>query len=338
MLLRNGRHELLHALAMLVCARRSVIEELEGLGVGDRALMRCARCLVPRLRVGQALHDALAAERLVSRADRRELAQAGDHGALAEAMARIAVHGSDPTPGYWFIRWYPVWLACAAMLPAAAFALMVKATTSDLFVQVYGELGIAIPASAWMCMDPPGLVVFKASLHIAVVAAAIALIAWVRPLRHALHLWCPEVHLTAAAVRLIQQARWAAGPANPTGRIKRWLWCIGLGIQRPGAPSWDLSWRTWMFLTRFRLRPGDRELAGQMPDLAQRVSALGWLWSGTDDWYTAETEARQRYLRASASARPLLLLFLYGMVFSGWYLFLFSPVFKIIQELGSQTG
>jgi hypothetical protein len=323
-----GRATALHALALLVEARQPLPEGLERLAASDPGIAPWARRLCPRLRSGLALPDALRAARVVSRRERRLLAAVPAEGVAAELTA-IADGSFAPTPGYALVRWLPFWLALALVVPPFVFFIFFYSLSGGVILGLVREMGLS---NRHLGVFAPLDALGDAAIALAVVAAGLWLVSRIRPLRHLLHLWCPEVHRAAALARLTRAAIAPDDTPLRLNRLRRFLsWCL-LDIRRRDRPRWDLDWRTWMFLTRFRMTSRHRRMLRELPDLAERIGALDVAAGG--DPLAAARQARERYLAAYLAARPLLVLALYGCGVTGWYFFCFAPILAIIQEFG----
>ncbi len=323
------RGDALHALAMLVDAGESLPEGIERLATDDPALRRCARVLAPRLRNGERLGAALRACRMIGKSEAIDLDTALDPAEMAHILARIADGENDPTPGYALVRWLPVWLTAAALLPACVFSFAVRVSLGHALESILRDMGITVPETVNVFFRP----LWQMPADAACVLLASILVVWVlseiRPLRHVLHLWCPEVHRAAAAARLARAARIAVHEPRAISPVRWVLWWVGLGV-RSHRPAWDVDWRTWMFLTRFRLRSADRRLLRRMPDLRQRSLAVGWDPDAPD----GDDEARKRFIGALAAARPLVLVTLFVVAILGWTMWFLFPMVALLRLFG----
>lgn len=334
----DARAALLHGTAMLVAGQTPLPEGLERLARDEPAFARWVQRLAPALRAGRPLPQALRQARVIGRRQLATLTVAVDSAALADALRRIADMGDAVTPGYGFVRWYPVWLAAALLLPGTLLSALLDVTTGGTLRAAYSELGIILPALARVTAQPPLIAVAIAAAMVVSVAGAQLLIERLRPVRHVLHLSCPEVHRLATACRLLRSARIGDDAPRRLGRARLWWYRSGLGVTRPNRPPWDADWRTWMILSRFRLSSTQRRLLRELPDLGPRVGAIGLgNAESAADWQSDEAELRRRLAEVIQRARWLLVGVLIAAAVVGWMFGQMMPVLAIIREVGGMT-
>lgn len=315
MWLRGERAAVLSALALAMGGREPLPEALERLALADPALVPWAVRLVPPLRAGQALPALLRRWRLVDQGEADDLGRAADPAAGLRGLA----DGSGRAPAlYLLVRWYPAWL----MTAFAACALLVSLTIAPVFLSMYRELGIKLPAITFFLLET-GAEQF-------LVAGAVWALCWIVALipgvRHLLHLNSPEVHHAAAWWRLVRAAR-----RGRLGGDDRPWW-------RPSSPARD--WKTWWLVSRWRCSAERREaLAGRT--LEERLADLGL--PGRDapaaSWDQFEDAALRRF-RASVDVawavmgwQVLLLAIFAAVAFA-----LVIPFVSIIEQLNSFGG
>ncbi len=321
------RFELLTALSLLAAGRESIPDGLEGLASGDAQLRGWAHRLAPPLRAGEPLHQVLRAQRLVSADECALLAAAhagisssGDALALSRRLAAIALEARGPARGYRWIRWYPFWLGCVALLPSLLLVLAVEAASGKRY-HAFGATIVspyAMRMWEWDYPDTPrsepatgslALCLGEASvLVLGGLAAACWLLPRVRGARTLRLAWCPDAHRSALAFALVRHARAAPDHVPPATRIDRWLGRLRLAARAPGTPAWMADWRDWCLLCWFRGNPEAylREAGG---DLATALDGMGMVpitTGGERDWNAAEVLAQERHRRDVASALPLL--------------------------------
>jgi hypothetical protein len=338
------RADVLSACALVARTRAPMAEGLERLAAGDPLLMRWARRLAPPLRAGAPLAETLRRERLLTRREAELLALDGD---APGALDRIAAGALAPPRGLLLVRHLPVALALALMLPALAVSIVLDLIGAH-YETIYRELGIMLPYVTEVTLGVVRLL-FSTVLLTAAAFAAEALLRSLRGFRHIAHLWCPEVERESALLRLVESARLRDERSAQVGTL--WmalapvtvlLNLVRLNAVRRGRPAWDLDWRTWLFLSRYRLDREQRRAAAAQPDLAARLIGLGVveLIDGRPDWDGAERRCRARLEMAVSEtlllARPVLLLFVWSsLVTAGIGVML--PLFKILVELGRMT-
>jgi hypothetical protein len=313
-LLHPQRVEVLHALALLAGGREPLPEGLERLAAEDPLLRPWAARLAPRLRAGEALGPCLIRARLVT--SREAFVLNGKDPSLA--LAHVAQLVTRPQFRLTVVRWFPTVLTLSA---AVSFNLALWAV-GDL-VGISSELGWRT-ASLGDCV---------ASGVVAVVGVAVVqyLLTAVRGLRHLQHLWCPAVHRAAAWHDLVTTIRWGGDAVAHPGPGQRAWQGIRLSAQRSGRPAWDLPWRTWLFLTRFRLSRAQRRHLRSLPHGAERLAALGVHVDADASRHSAELLDA-----AVAAAWPILVVALWVAVISAFFLGLIQgfPIFMGMQSLG----
>ncbi len=298
------RGALLSAVALATGSGGDLPATLDLFSNADAALARRLRALAHDLRQGRSLADVLYRDGLVSRAQHRSIAGSST---VPAAIDRAARQVARPALGLRVVRWLPVYVLLAIFGPLMVVNLVLTQLIGHTISQLFRELGITVPAlTAFMLHLTDGLTSWAfTAVFLGLTAACCWLISNVRGLRHLLHAWNPEVHRAAAEVDLLAHARWRGG-LEPF-RIPWWHRpLLGLSRYRQDQPEWDLDWRTWMFLTRFRLRRSERHLLMSLPTLAERLTAIGALpyRAGGPDFDTAEDLAHQRLDQALALARP----------------------------------
>jgi hypothetical protein len=333
-LLHPNRADVLAACALMMRAREPLADGLERLAAGDALLAPWARRLAPGLREGEPVAHALRRLRLVSAREAELLAL--DHD-LPAALDRVAGAAAAPPPRAWLVRHLPITFALALFTPDLAMTLL-SSIAGGPFASIYRELGVQLPLASELLTNPARLLV-SSSVVIAVLASSEWLVRNLRGLRHIAHLWCVEVERESALLRLVQAAR-LGDDRGPRGTLLQLvLDAMRLSAVRLRRPRWDRDWRTWLFLTRFRLTRETRRAAAARPDLAGRLLLLGVVdeRDGRPQWVEAEERCRARLDSAIEEslrvARPALLLVAWSSALTSGTATLI-PLFMIIRELG----
>ena len=333
MFLHPLRANVLSALALAAGGRESLPAALERLAASDPLLKPWVARLVPALRVGAPLGTTLRRARLIDRIHGERLDAAADP---ARALDRLARQAMAPIRGAALVVWLPVWLALALVVPMILPDLLMRHVTGSNFEALYRELGLILPDLTEMVMSLSRAPWSPLVLALGI-AGAMWLLAQFRGLRHVLHLWNPEVHRNLALLELLRCSRDGGGlrPARPSW-FMRCLMAVEIGARRPDRPEWDLPWRTWLFLTRFRLRRGERLGLASLPTITERLTAIGVLTmaEGVPDHDTAEERLRSQLQTTLDRSRPWLLFLSIGFALSTTVMSYVLPFFKIIEYLG----
>ncbi|MBA2482031.1 MAG: hypothetical protein H0V44_15305 [Planctomycetes bacterium] len=331
--LHPHRADILAAVALVARAREPLADGLVSLTAGDPHLSRWASRLAPALRSGTPAPDVLRRARLLSRHETRILAADAD---FVAALDRIASAAASPPRGIWWVRHLPVSCALAFALPATAWCLLLAANGMDLHYAT-DQLGITVGSIGRLSHQPLASALLLGAMLLAITAGDAA-VRGVRGLRHLTHFWCPEVDRQVALLRLIQHARLGDDAPVRLDPLRSALARVGVGAWRPNQPVWDRDWRTWMFLTRWRLSPDLRKQSAQRRDLASRLTLLGIVDSdrGRPDWDAAETLCRERLDDALSSSyllvRPVLLLTVWTG-FMGMAMSVLAPLIRVASYL-----
>ncbi len=303
-----SRGDLLSAVALAAGGGRALPDELDLIAGTDHGLAPRLRGLAADLRGGRRLDKALADDGLLDDAQQEAVHRAAD---VPAALDRAARQVAQPVHGQWRIEWLPLWICSSVLGSLFATELTMRLVSGYSFEAMYRELGVTLPGlTEFMFGITRGLAPLATSIALLVIiAGGMILLRQIRGLRHAVHLWNPEVHRAAAVMRLLRHARWRGGLES----VRRPWWHRPLwfaSCYRDEAPAWDRDWRTWLFLTRFRLRRADRQLTLALPTLTERLTAIGVLphRDGRPDFDTAETLARERLQAALLLASPWWLL------------------------------
>lgn len=313
LLLHRQRVDVLHALALVAGGREPLPEGLERLAAEDPLLAPWAGRLAPPLRAGEPLPETLRRARLLDADEAAALATEADP---AAALARIAGEAAAPPRGLATVRWLPLALV---LVGAGGCALGMLATLP--LQGLVEELGLRRPDPAASLLS---LLYVGAAL-----ATTLALLARIRGLRHLLHLWCPAVHRAAAWRDFVRAVAQGDAPLPLPAALAPLAACR-LTARRSAAPGWDLPWRTWYMLSRFRLGRALRRRLAAEPSGAARLALLG----GADP---AEVDAE--LARALGQARPLLLAALWMTALAGVLIGVvtgpLSGVLGLVEQLGA---
>jgi hypothetical protein len=334
LLLHPHRAEILAACALVMRQAAPLPEGLARLAVDDLLLQPWVERLAPQLRSGRPLPEVLRGAGLLSR---RECAVLSAEPDLAQALDRFSSSVLVMPRWTWLIRHFPLVLTTEL----AGLALLLSIVFHDAFANIdgmYDALGM-IPTLNTMLSGHPGQMALIAGLAIGAMALCDWSIRSLRGLRHISHLWCPEVARQHALLHLIQAARRDERQPLPLQGVQRVLARLRIGALRSGKPAWDIHWRTWMFLTRFRLDRMQRREALQQADLTQRLMTLGVVAMdrGKPDWASAESDCQGRLATAEAELLLLLRPALLWVGLVSVMLFNLSPLMKILLELARQT-
>ena len=316
--LHPQRVEVLHALALLAGGREALPEGLERLAAEDPLLRPWAERLVPRLRAGEPLAECLRRTRLLSRQE----AEAFVGGDLAQALSHVISRITHSSWRLVVVRWLPTLLTAVAALSFNA-ALWVM----DEQFRIAEELGINWPDPLRYATGAILVVLFVALIQ--------QVLGSLRAVRHVQHLWCPAIH-RAAAWQEFAQAVHLHGELVVAGGwgVRQWR-RTRLSACRRGHPTWDLPWRTWLFLTRFRLGRAQRRQLRSLPTGAERLGGLG-----DQPGQTACAAAQRQLDDALSAAWPMITVtfwvvalgsFLLGLIRSSW-------LFSSVENLGQAAG
>ena len=333
MFLHPLRADVLSALALAAGGREPLPEALEHLAASDPLLRPWAARLGPPLRAGAPLGTTLHRARLIDRIHGERLDAAADP---ARALDRLARQAMAPIRGAALVVWLPVWLALALVVPMILPDLLMRHVTGYDFENIYRELGMTLPSLTEMVIS-----LSRAPWSPLVLALGIAGFMWLlaqfRGLRHVLHVWNPEVHRNLALLELLRCSRDGGGlrPARPSW-FMRLLMALRIGARRYEQPEWDLPWRTWLFLTRFRLRRAERLGLASLPTITERLTAIGVLTlaGGVPDHDTAEERLRGQLQTTLDRNRPWLLFLALGFAFSTTVMSYVLPFVKVVHHLG----
>lgn len=302
----TARIEILHALALAAGGREPLPEALERLAADDPLLRPWADRLVPRLRQGEALGSVLRRCRLLSRQE----------AALLDRARHPAPTLTNLAEGTFQMPWpavVAVWLPTAAVVTTGLALLTGVVMQQMAFATLNREIGIRIPTVGEHALQWLGLVAAVGLTQVAV--------SQVRGLRWLLVPPFSGIHRALALVDLHRTAR----ADLPAPRWRRAWAATRLGAHRHRAPAWDLPWRTWWMLTRWRLTEGQRQAVLDLEDPLQRLRGLG-----LGDPATAQEALRQE----ADAVRPWVFatLVMYGLL--GLGVGFFSPLFNIITAIG----
>ena len=303
MISRRGRCEVLHALALVAGGGEPLDRGLAALAAGDPLLEPWLRRLAPDLAAGQPLEQVLRRHRLIGRAEVAVVAASTD---LPATLHRLAVASPAVPLRASALRWLPVTVTVAlgvGML--AGSAVLNLAATQPLH-----DLNLRLPLGHGSTGSWLALVVLIAAVAAALAGSMVALDA-IPGLRRLLHLWCPEVQRSLALAELVR----------------------ALATQRCAAAQ--RHWRTWWFLTRWRLPYQLRHATAAEPDVEQRLAALGVLplRHGSPDWETAVATADARLAGAVGAAGMLIGPLLWGCLLCGFFFGISKPLLMITDQL-----
>lgn len=300
---RRGRCEVLHALALVASSGEPLDRGLAGLAAGDPLLEPWLRRLAPDLVAGQPVEQVLRHHRLISRDEVAVVAASTD---LPATLRRLAAASPAVPLRAKALRWLPVTLTLALGVGMLAGSAVLNLAG----MQPLHDLNIRLPlghgsASSWLA-----LLALIAAVSAALAGTMVALDA-IPGVRRLLHLWCPEVQRSLALADLVR----------------------ALATQRRAAAL--RHWRTWWFLTRWRLPYQLRHATAAEPDAEQRLAALGVLplRQGSPDWETAVATADARLAGAVGAAGMLLGPLLWGCLLCGFFFGVSRPLLMITDQL-----
>jgi hypothetical protein len=209
------------------------------------------------------------------------------------------------------LRWLPVTLTLAL----GGGMLVGSAVLNLAGMQPLHDLNIRLPlghgsASSWLA-----LFALIAAVSAALAGTMVALDA-IPGVRRLLHLWCPEVQRSLALAELVR----------------------ALATQRRAAAL--RHWRTWWFLTRWRLPYLLRNAIAAEPDPEQRLAAIAVLplRHGAPDWEAAVGIADARLAVAVGAANMLIGPLLWGCLLCGFFFGVSGPLLSITEQLSSGGG
>lgn len=305
-MMTTARIEVLHALALAAGSREALPEAIEHLAADDPLLRPWAARLAPRLRQGEALGSALRHCRLVTRQEAALLDRAHQP---AITLTRLA-EGTFQVP--WTAR-VAEWLPSVVAIVAGVAYLLGIVLEALALGPINRELGILIPTFDDQVMLVMGMVT--------AVVATQAVVRQVRGLRWFLVPPFIGLHRALALVELHRSAREDVIPS--------WLnraWSVTrMGAQRHQAPTWDLPWRTWWMLTRWRLTAGQRQAVHDLEDPLQRLRGLG---------VGEPAVAKEALEQEVAAIRPWVAATLVIDALLGVSMGFFSPLIKILESIG----
>jgi len=311
-LLHGQRVDVLHALALVAGGHEPLPEGLTRLAEGDPLLAPWAQRLAPPLRQGQPLTEVLRRARLINGAERALLDDADD---VPAALAQLAASAAAPPRGLVLVRWLPTALVLAGCA-GCAIGLLVTLPMSGMAGEISSRNEVTVAGSLLSLVGA-----------VAAVALVQALLAQVRGLRHILHLWCPAVHRASAWRDFVQAVRLGDEPVTQPAFLA-FLATLRLTAQRQDAPVWDLPWRTWLMLSRWRMPRALRRRLAAEPSGRARLDLLGG---------EALAAADEGVALAVDEARPLLLSALWMTGIAGVLVGLTSGplryIFTFMQQL-----
>lgn len=330
--LHPHRADVLAALALVARSRQPLDRGFAHLAEGDPLLRPWNERLGPAFAAGEPLAAVLQRHRLIDRRTATACAQDGDPVVACDRMARESL---APVRGLLLVRWFPVALAAAMLVPVAVMQL---SGVMALFEAMFRDLNICLPALTVAMLDRSWAGAFLPLLGAGAMWCLLMLLRQLRGLRHLPHLWWVEVHRQAAMLELVE----AAMAGNDAPRHLRWPLSWGAALRlsalRQDRPAWDRSWRTWRILTRWRaLGHGWRE-AGRATTAVGVLQALGLLPAGVAGLGLDQLRAtvRQRLVHAlepaHVEAKAMLMVgFAVGLFLAVMAMFL--PLISIIEQL-----
>jgi hypothetical protein len=302
---RRGRREVLHALALVAGDGEPLDRGLADLAAGDPLLEPWLRRLAPDLAAGRPLEQVLRRHRLIDRNEAAVVAASTD---LPATLRRLAAASPDVPLRARALRWLPLTLTLALGAGVLAGCALLNLAASQ---SIY-DLNIRLPlghgsAGSWLALAAG--VAATAGL----IAGSMAALGAIPGLRRLLHLWCPEVQRSLALADLVR----------------------ALATQRHAAAR--RHWRTWWFLTRWRLPYLLRNATAAEPDPEQRLAALGVLplRHGTPDWEAAVATADARLASAVGAAGMLIGPLLWACLLGGFFFGVTGPLLSVIEQLNS---
>lgn len=305
---RRGRCEVLHALALVAGGGEPLDRGLAGLAAGDPLLEPWLHRLAPDLAAGQPLEQVLRRHRLISRDEVAVVTASTD---LPATLRRLAAASPGIPLRARAMSWLPVTLTVALGTGVlAGSAVLNLAATQPLH-----DLNIRLPLGHGSTGSWLALATVIAVMTAAMLGSMVALDA-IPGVRRLLHLWCPEVQRNLALAELVR----------------------ALATQRRAAAL--RHWRTWWFLTRWRLPYQLRNATAAEPDAEQRLAALGVLplRHGSPDWEAAVATADARLAGAVGAAGMLIMPLLWGCLLYGFFFGVMGPLLTIIEQLNSGGG
>ena len=335
--LHPHRADVLAAIALVVRQREPLALGLARLAEGDPLLRPWSGRLGPALAAGEALPEVLRRHRLIDHRAAESMSEAADPVAACD---RLAVESLTPVRGLLLIRWFPVVLVAVMLVPVA---LLQVSGVMTAFEQIFRDLNIRLPAITVLMIEASYVGVLMPLLGALAMVCVMNLLHQLRGVRHITHLWWVEVHRQAAMLELVEAA--IAGDDEPQHYDMPVSWGIEVRISalRQDRPSWDLTWRTWRILTRFRALGHNWREAARAGTATGVLQALGLLPVVADASSLEELRAtaRQRLIYAlepaQVEARALLMVaFAFGIFIAVMAMFL--PLISIVEQLNSGGG
>ena len=330
--LHPHRADVLAAVALVVRQRQPLAVGLARLAEGDPLLRPWSKRLGPALAAGNPLPEVLWRHRLI---DRRAAEAMGESADPVAACDRLAVESLTPVRGILLVRWFPVVLAAVMLVPVA---LLQISGIMALFEQTFRDLNICLPAITVFMIEASYVGAVMPLVGALAMLCLMNVLHQLRGLRHITHLLWVEVHRQAAMLELVEAA--VAGDDEPQHYDMPVSWGIEVCVSalRQDRPAWDLSWRTWRILTRFRSFGHNWREAARADTAVGVLQALSMLPAGADGAALEDLRAtvRQRLVHAlepaHVEARALLLVgFAIGIFFA--VLALFLPLISIVNQL-----
>jgi hypothetical protein len=308
MMLRRGRIQVLHALALAAGAREPLGRAFGELAAGDPLLEPWRRRLEPALSAGIPVAETLRRYRLIERCEIGAVERSTD---LQRTLRRIAAGaGGSPMWGTLLI-WLPVVLVLAVgggvTLGTGVINLTMEQAMRDLNMRL--PLGYG-PGIAWLATP-------LATMATAVVVlAGLLLVAAIPGVRRLRHLWCPEVQRAAALAGMIRAL-----------------------ASRDEVLAWR-RWATWWFLTAQRLPQGPWSAVSSEPLLERRLVGLGLLavHDGAVDWEMAVERADVQLVESVTAARIVVGPILWIAVLGGFVVGSMGVMIGIIEQLNACSG
>lgn len=300
---RRGRGEVLHALALVAGDGEPLDRGLAGLAAGDPLLEPWLHRLAPDFAAGRPLEQVLRRHRLIGRDEVAVVAASTD---LPATLRRLAAASPAVPLRARALRWLPVTLT----VTLGVGTLVGSALLNLAATQPMHDLNIRLPVGHGSTGSWLALVVLIAAVAAALAGSMVALDA-IPGVRRLLHLWCPEVQRSLALAELVR----------------------ALASQRRAAAL--RHWRTWWFLTRWRLPYQLRNATVAEPDAEQRLAALGVLplRHGAPDWEAAVATADARLAGAVGAASMLIGPLLWGCLLCGFFYGVMGPLLTIVEQL-----
>jgi hypothetical protein len=330
--LHPHRADVLAAIALVVRQREPLALGLARLAEGDPLLRPWSARLGPDLAAGAALPEVLWRHRLIDHHAAERLIEVPDPVAACD---RLAVESLTPVRGLLLIRWFPVALAAVMLGPVAL--LSTSGVLGD-FEQIFLDLNIHLPAITVLVIEASYVGLLLPLVGGLAMLCLMSLLHQVRGVRHITHLWWVEVHRQAAMLELVEAA--IAGDDEPQHYDMPVSWGIEVRLSalRQDRPAWDLGWRTWRILTRFRALGHNWREAARASTAAGVLQALGLLPVAPEasSLEALRASVRQRLIHAlepaQAEARALLTIaFALGLFIA--VLAVFLPLISIVVQL-----